>query len=113
MVCSRAPAIKNLLTDCTKCVCALSPTLCSVTLQVEQILLTKLWYQVLSSCDYSSEMLKVFSKLSTREREICLQCFDAVGWAAGRASVPVKKLSGEVLAWLFVWSKVQTCILPS
>jgi len=26
---------------------------------------------------------------------------------------PVKKLSGEVLAWLSVWSKVQTCIRPS
>jgi len=26
---------------------------------------------------------------------------------------PVKKLSGGVLAWLSLWSKVQTCILPS
>ena len=43
---------------------------------------------------------------------ISLQCFDAVGWAAGRASPiqPVKKLSGVVLAWLSVGSKVQTCI---
>jgi len=24
-----------------------------------------------------------------------------------------KKLSGGVLAWLFLWSKVQTCIWPS
>jgi len=24
-----------------------------------------------------------------------------------------KKLSGEVLAWLSVWSEVQTCIQPS
>ena len=24
-----------------------------------------------------------------------------------------KKLSGGLLAWLFVWSKVQTCIWPS
>jgi len=24
-----------------------------------------------------------------------------------------KKLSGGVLAWLFVWSNVQTCIWPS
>ena len=37
----------------------------------------------------------------------CLQCFDAVGWVAG------KKLSGGVLAWLSVWSEVQTCIRPS
>jgi len=37
----------------------------------------------------------------------CLQCFDAVGWAA------CKKLSGGVLAWLSVRSEVQTCIWPS
>ena len=42
-----------------------------------------------------------------------LQCFDAVGWAAGRASGLQKKLSGGVLAWLSVWSEVQTCIWPS
>ena len=41
---------------------------------------------------------------------LCLQCFDAVGWAAGRAC---KKLSGGVLAWLSVWSEMQTCIWPS
>ena len=29
--------------------------------------------------------------------DVCLQCLDAVGWAAGRAC---KKLSGGVLAWL-------------
>ena len=43
----------------------------------------------------------------------CLQCFDAVGWAAGRASGLYRKLSGGVLALLSVWSEVQTCILPS
>jgi len=36
----------------------------------------------------------------------CLQCFDADGWVAGRAS-GLWKLSGEVLAWLSVWSEVQ------
>ena len=40
---------------------------------------------------------------------MCLQCFDAVGWAAGRHPA-CKKLSGGVLAWLSVWSEVQTCI---
>jgi len=44
---------------------------------------------------------------------LCLQCFDAVGWVAWKGIRPVKKLSGEVLAWLSVWSKVQTCIWPS
>jgi len=36
----------------------------------------------------------------------CLQCFDAVGWAAGRAS-GLQKLSDEVLEWLSVWREVQ------
>ena len=31
-------------------------------------------------------------------------------FATGRAC---KKLSGGVLAWLFVWSDVQTCMWPS
>ena len=45
--------------------------------------------------------------------DVCLQCFDAVGWAAGRASGLLKHKSGGVLAWLSVWSEVQTCIRPS
>ena len=35
-------------------------------------------------------------------------------WLGGRKGIrPVKKLSGGVLAWLSVWSKVQTCVWPS
>ena len=35
-------------------------------------------------------------------------------WLGGRKGIrPVKKLSGGVLVWLSVWSKVQTCIWPS
>ena len=35
-------------------------------------------------------------------------------WLGGRKGIrPVKKLSGRVLAWLSVWSEVQTCIWPS
>ena len=35
-------------------------------------------------------------------------------WLGGRKGIrPVKKLSGEVLSWLSVWSEVQTCIRPS
>ena len=30
-----------------------------------------------------------------------------------RCKWPVKKVSGGVLAWLSIWSKVQTCIWPS
>ena len=44
--------------------------------------------------------------------DCCLQCFDAlVGRQEGHPAC--KKLSGEVLAWLSVWSKVQTYIWPS
>ena len=34
-----------------------------------------------------------------------------VGWQEGHPAC--KKLSGEVLVWLSVWSEVQTCIWPS
>jgi len=34
-----------------------------------------------------------------------------VGWQEGRMAC--KKLSGGVLAWLSVWSEVQTCILAT
>jgi len=35
-------------------------------------------------------------------------------WLGGRKGIwPAKKLSGGVLAWLSVWSEVQTCILRS
>jgi len=50
------------------------------------------------------------SQISVSNRQCCkcLQCFDAVGWVAGRASG-----DGGVLAWLSVWSEMQTCIWPS
>ena len=41
-----------------------------------------------------------------------LECVDAVGWQQ-EGHPACKKLSGGVLAWLSVWSKVQTCIWPS
>ena len=35
-------------------------------------------------------------------------------WLVGRKGIrSVKKLSGEVLAWLSVWSEVQTCTCPA
>ena len=34
-----------------------------------------------------------------------------VGWQKGHPAC--KNLSSEVLAWLSVWSEVQTCIWPS
>jgi len=46
-------------------------------------------------------VLRVLAVLHFRHFS-CLQCFDTVGWAA------CGKLSGGVLAWLSVWSEVQT-----
>ena len=50
----------------------------------------------------------------------CMHAFSAMPsvlrrcWLGGRKGIrPVKKLSGGVLAWLSVWSEVQTCIWPS
>ena len=43
----------------------------------------------------------------------CLQCFDAVGWAAGRASGLQKTEWWGVGVVVPVWSEVQTCIWPS
>ena len=40
-----------------------------------------------------------------------LSVWNTVGWQEGHLAC--KKLSGEVLAWLSVWSEVQTCIWPS
>ena len=48
--------------------------------------------------NWISEINAIYSQLL-----FSLQCFDAVGWAAGRASA-CKKLSGGILAWLSVWS---------
>ena len=57
------------------------------------------------------------SKSHTRPVHL-LNVFDAfsaltllVGWQEGHLAC--KKLSGGVLAWLSVWSEVQTCIWPS
>jgi len=47
----------------------------------------------------------------------CLQCFAfcALTLLVGRQEEhpAYKKLSGGVLAWLSVWSEVQTCMRPS
>ena len=51
-----------------------------------------------------------FYKLFTQ-----MNAFSALTLLVGRQEghPACKKLSGEVLAWLSVWSKVQTCIWPS
>ena len=45
--------------------------------------------------------------LLTEWIRVCLQCFDTVGWASGRAP-GLWKLNDEVLVWLSVWSEVHT-----
>ena len=49
---------------------------------------------------------------------VCRSCcaFTALTWLVGRQEghpACKKNLSGGVLAWLSVWSEVQTCIWPS
>jgi len=45
----------------------------------------------------------------------CSYAFSALMLLVGRQEghPACKKLSGEVLAWLSVWSEVQTCICPA
>jgi len=48
--------------------------------------------------------------------EISIDCFSALTLLVGRQEghpACKKKLSGGVLAWLSVWSEMQTCIWPS
>ena len=52
--------------------------------------------------------------INLNNTSLVLQCLDGRCWLGGRKGIrPVKKLRGGVLAWLSVWSKVQTCIWPS
>jgi len=39
-----------------------------------------------------------------------MDAFSALTLLVGQQDLACKKLSGEVLAWLSVWSKVLTCI---
>jgi len=48
-------------------------------------------------------------KLYVKDISVLWHC-----WMGGRKGIwPVKNLSGGVLAWLFDWSEMQTCICPS
>ena len=61
--------------------------------------------------DCAVQLINLMNAIFGRLLELCkflsLQCFDAVGWAAWRASG-----LWWVLVWLSVWSEVQTCIRP-
>ena len=76
----------------------------------------------ISQCTQNSKEHGVTNTVANKQLIIfllyCLQCFSAfsaltllVGWQEGHPAC--KKLSGGVLAWLSVWSEVQSCIRPS
>jgi len=55
------------------------------------------------------------SNYAIHYRVQCVLSFSALTLLVGRQEghPACKKLSGEVLAWLSVWSEMQTCIWPS
>jgi len=55
-------------------------------------------------------LTKVYGSLWVKGK--CLQCFDTVGWAAGRAS-GLLKLSGGVLAWLSAGTRYRLAYGPA
>ena len=69
------------------------------------------WFLTCFSCLHNS----VFSEVRRLLTALCRQCFSALTLLVGRQQghLACKKLSGGVLAWLSVWSEVQTCIWPS
>jgi len=68
------------------------------------------YYLITIFCLFLSE-LSVFKIVYHTSFLTCLQCFDTVGRQEGHLACT--KLSGGVLVWLSIWSKVQTCIRPS
>jgi len=60
-------------------------------------------------------MMRIVSRAAGYWHSMTSVAFSAltllVGWQEGHPAC--KKLSGVVLAWLSVWSEVQTCIWPS
>jgi len=58
---------------------------------------------------------QVLSSHDNSAHDILSLAFSALTLLVGRQEghPACKKMSGEVLAWLSVWSKVQTCIWPS
>jgi len=70
----------------------------------------------LKSVQVKIKLLKVKLQLNIQMIACTLMAFSALMLLVGRQEghpACKKKLSGEVLAWLSVWSKVQTCIWPS
>ena len=57
------------------------------------------WYNLFAILMFVTRFYDIY-----QVKGFCHQCFDAVGWAAGRASEACKKLSDGMLAWLSVLS---------
>ena len=70
---------------------------------------------LVSSGRKTINLVQVQARLYMTHSGWCADAFSAltllVGWQEGHPAC--KKQSGGVLAWLSVWSKVQTCIWPS
>ena len=79
-------------------------------------------YECLRQSHFHLLSVRILSRVSvcislSVRLSVCLSviAFSALTLLVGRQEGhPVcKKLGGRVLAWLFVWSEVQTCIWPS
>ena len=76
-----------------------------VTIQCDEIILIVTWCKMGLFRNIKKNLLGCPPQLPS----VLWRC-----WLGGRKGIrPVKKLSGGVLAWLSVWSKMQTCIWPS
>jgi len=74
--------------------------------------------QLISLCFFLLHLLEnVWQVVELGFKFFCyrLGAFSALTLLVGpqEGHLACKKLSGGVLAWLFVWSEVQTCIRPS
>jgi len=68
---------------------------------------TAAWCSAANADNTTAELTELADSLNSAFSALTL----LVGWQEGRMAC--KKLSGGVLAWLSVWSEVQTCILSS
>jgi len=62
----------------------------------------------LSRCNIHLDIVNVQYTIPVGINYYSLQC-----WLGSRKGIQPVKMSGGVVAWLSVWSKVQTCIWPS
>jgi len=68
------------------------------------------------NCHRENEVCLIFSReIFYVTVVLCFMAFRALTLLVGRQEghPTCKKLSGDLLAWLSVWSKVQACIWPS